>query len=206
MRSVAFALAALWGLGAASAAMAQSETALQTAPQTALQTAPQTALQTAPQTALQTAPQTAIQTAPQTAIQTAPKSGLQTATPPAVERSAPSKAIATRNIRAGDVIGEGDLVAADGFGAPPPGMIGLQATRSVYKGGVVPASALRPPIMVTRNSIVAMEYRNGGLVIRTEGRALSEGANGDLVRVMNLGSRQTISARIVGPGQVRVGG
>ncbi len=118
----------------------------------------------------------------------------------------PDMAIAMRNIRAGDIIAENDLAGADGVSPAPEGMVGLQATRSIYKGRPVLASVLRQPIMVSRNAVVAMEYRRGGLIIRTEGRALNEGGIGERVRVMNLGSRQTVSAQIVGPGEVRVGG
>ena len=53
-----------------------------------------------------------------------------------------------------------------------------------------------------RNQIVRIAYDTGALRIEAEGRALSEGAAGDLVRVMNLSSRKTISAVVAADGML----
>ena len=44
-----------------------------------------------------------------------------------------------------------------------------------------------------------------GLRILTEGRALARGGVGDVIRVMNLSSRTTVSGRIAADGSVHVG-
>lgn len=112
---------------------------------------------------------------------------------------------AGRNIAAGDRLQEGDLLDANGAVAAASRFLGLEARRNVYKGQAVSPANFRAPTMVKRNAIVRMEYTTAGLRITTEGRALDEGGTGDLVRVMNLGSRQTVTARIVGADSVRVG-
>jgi flagella basal body P-ring formation protein FlgA len=56
--------------------------------------------------------------------------------------------------------------------------------------------------LVERNAIVTMEYRKGALTILAEGRALGAGGMDDRVRVMNMSSRTTIEARIIGAGRV----
>lgn len=114
--------------------------------------------------------------------------------------------VATRNVQVGDLIAPGDLVAKDGIGEPDEGFYGMQARRSIRAGAIVTRLSLQPPILVHRNTVVEMQYRSGGLVIRTEGRALDEGGAGDLVRVMNMGSRQTVTASVIGQSRVEVGG
>jgi len=52
------------------------------------------------------------------------------------------------------------------------------------------------PAIVERNQIVVIIYTAGGIHITTEGRALERAGPGDLIRVMNLSSRNTITARI----------
>ncbi|RZO67970.1 MAG: flagellar basal body P-ring formation protein FlgA [Parvularculaceae bacterium] len=111
---------------------------------------------------------------------------------------------AARNISAGEILLEGDLINADEEIVAAESLIGLETRRSLYKGAPVFAGMLRAPILVKRNAIVAMEFRSGPLVIRSEGRALQEGANGDIIRVMNLGSRTTITATVNGGNSVRV--
>jgi flagellar basal body P-ring formation protein FlgA len=61
------------------------------------------------------------------------------------------------------------------------------------------------PSIVRRNDIVPIVYSRGTLSITTEGRVLDDGAAGDRVRVMNLGSRQTVFGIIDANGAVQVG-
>lgn len=69
-----------------------------------------------------------------------------------------------------------------------------------------PAPTLRgqASILVARNSIVLMEFSHGPLSIVTEGRAMSSGAAGDVVRVMNLNSKSIVAATVTGPSKVSV--
>ncbi|MEO0398788.1 MAG: flagellar basal body P-ring formation chaperone FlgA [Pseudomonadota bacterium] len=112
---------------------------------------------------------------------------------------------AGRNIAAGELINEGDLINGEGVVAAASRFFGLEARRTVYKGQPVNIANFQSPTLVKRNAIVRMEYLQGALKITTEGRALDEGGSGDLVRIMNLGSRQTVTARVIGADTVRVG-
>ncbi len=112
---------------------------------------------------------------------------------------------ATRHIMRGEIIAAEDATTADGLGQAPEDWIGLEARRNYYKGHKILPASLRSPLLVKRNAIVQMEYNAGGLRIRTEGRALEEGGKGEFVRVMNLGSRQTVTARIADANYVEVG-
>lgn len=108
---------------------------------------------------------------------------------------------AARDLPAGTVIGPSDLAWIEEVpgGIDDPALaIGKQTRVAIYEGRPVVAGALRAPVLVTRNQLVRVAFNSGPLRIETEGRALSEGAAGDVVRVMNLASRNTISA-IVNP-------
>jgi flagella basal body P-ring formation protein FlgA len=117
--------------------------------------------------------------------------------------------VATRTIRAQSLIGPDDLalVAADLPGAlsDPAAAIGLEARVAIYAGKPVRAGDIGPPTLVERNQVVPLIYLSGGLAISTEGRSLARGSEGDVIRIMNLGSRTTVSGRIGPDGAVYVG-
>ena len=117
--------------------------------------------------------------------------------------------VATRTIRAQSIIGPEDLttVAADLPGAitDPSIAVGLEARVAIYAGKPVRLSDLGPATLVQRNQLVSLVYLSGGLAISTEGRALARGSEGEVIRIMNLGSRTTVSGRIGPDGAVYVG-
>jgi flagellar basal body P-ring formation protein FlgA len=117
--------------------------------------------------------------------------------------------VATRTIRAKALIGPEDLtlVSAELPGAlnDPAAAVGQEARVAIYAGKPVRPGDLGPPTLVDRNQLVTLIYKAGGLAISTEGRALSRGSEGDEVRAMNLGSRNTVSGRIGPDGAVYVG-
>ncbi len=117
--------------------------------------------------------------------------------------------VATRTIRAQALIGPDDLtlVAAalpDAL-ADPAAAVGLEARVAIYAGKPVKLSDLGPPTLVARNQVVPLIYLSGSLAISTDGRALARGSQGEVIRIMNLGSRTTVSGRIGPDGAVYVG-
>lgn len=82
--------------------------------------------------------------------------------------------------------------------------VGKQLTRTVFAGYEITSRHLQEPLMVERNTIVTMTYRIGTLTITTHGRALGEGARGDMIQVLNTESRKRVQAVITGPDQVSV--
>lgn len=125
-----------------------------------------------------------------------------------VEASADSL-IATRTIRAQAVLTPQDmtLVAADIPGAltDTGAAVGQEARIAIYAGQPITVADLGPATVIDRNQIVPLTYRSGGLAILTEGRALERGGAGDLIRVMNIGSRSTVTGRVAPDGSVLVG-
>ena len=117
--------------------------------------------------------------------------------------------VAARTIKAQSVVQMDDVTLAER--AIPNALdnvasaVGQEARISIYAGRPILAADLGPPAVVDRNQIVPLVYQSGALAILTEGRALARGGVGDMIRVMNLASRSTVSGRIAANGTVLVG-
>lgn len=117
--------------------------------------------------------------------------------------------VATRTLRAQALIGPQDITLVDAIIPGAVGTldsaVGFEARVTIYAGRPVRASDIGPPAIVDRNQLVTLSYQSGTLAILSEGRALARGGVGDVIRVMNLSSRTTISGRISADGSVQVG-
>lgn len=117
--------------------------------------------------------------------------------------------LAARTLRAGTGIGAADVIlsaerAPLGAASHPDEVIGQEARVTLYSGRPIPLASLGPPALVERNQVVTLLFSRGGLEIRAEGRALGRGAEGDEIRIMNLGSRSTVFGTVAGPALVSV--
>lgn len=83
-------------------------------------------------------------------------------------------------------------------------IVGKSARSNLREGAPIAEDRLMEPIVVHRNDAVTIVYRTPGLLLTVRGRALREGAKGDLVTVMNAQSNRTIEAVVAAPGQVVV--
>lgn len=117
--------------------------------------------------------------------------------------------VATRTIRAQSVVQAEDVALVDaaipGALTAVEGAVGKEARVTIYAGRPVKATDIGSPALIDRNQIVSLSYQTGGLAIVTEGRALARGGAGDVIRVMNLASRSTVSGRVTPDGTVQVG-
>ena len=83
--------------------------------------------------------------------------------------------------------------------------LGLEVKSTIYAGRPVRLSDLASPTLVDRNQTVRLVYSTGALTILADGRALARGAEGDVIRVMNLTSKSTVSGKIAPDGSILVG-
>jgi flagella basal body P-ring formation protein FlgA len=108
--------------------------------------------------------------------------------------------VPVRTIPAQSVIGPADLQRSDlivpGAMTDPDAVIGMETRVALYPGRPILPGDLALPATVERNAIVPLVYAAGNLHISTEGRALDRAGPGDVIRVMNLASRTTVTARI----------
>lgn len=117
--------------------------------------------------------------------------------------------LAARTMRAGTAIGIGDIILTSdpaplGAATHIDEALGQETRVTLYSGRPIPLASLGPPALVERNQLVTLMFQQGGLNIRADGRALGRGAEGDEVRIMNLGSRSTVFGIVAGPALVVV--
>ena len=83
--------------------------------------------------------------------------------------------------------------------------VGRIARYAVAPGTVLRKNSVRPPRLVRRGDRIKVFVRAGGLVVTLDGSAMSNGGEGDSVRVRNARSRRIIEAVVIGPGEAEVG-
>lgn len=117
--------------------------------------------------------------------------------------------VASHTLRAHWRIGPSDVAlsakAAPGALTDPGGVIGMETRAVIYAGQPIRPEMIGPPALVRRNALVRLDFRQGGLSIRAEGRALDRGGAGDWVQVMNTVSHNTITGQVQSDGSVAVG-
>ncbi|KPA20333.1 MAG: flagellar basal body P-ring formation chaperone FlgA [Shimia sp.] len=116
--------------------------------------------------------------------------------------------VATQIIRANSII-TSDVIGvkrgtAQGVYDDPAEVLGQEARKSLYPGRPIKAGDVGPPALVDRNQIVTLIFDGSGIQIATEGRALDRGGVGEQLRVMNMGSRSTVTGTVMSDGTVRV--
>ncbi|WP_033921468.1 flagellar basal body P-ring formation chaperone FlgA [Sphingomonas sp. 37zxx] len=115
-----------------------------------------------------------------------------------------------RAVAKGDLLSAGDFVEQEipraQLRAAPPlrDIVGMEASRSLAAGAIVRTSDVIRPQLVRRGEPITILLRNGGLSITTAGRALSNGAAGDFVRIVSLSTNRTLDGVVDGTGTVRV--
>jgi flagella basal body P-ring formation protein FlgA len=124
----------------------------------------------------------------------------------AIKHSVP---VLARRLEAGSIIGTADI---DWMSLPDDRMAGVIATAEELVGrelrrdtdGQQPLHEREviQPRMVVRGNIVTMKIEMPAMVITAQGRALQDGAMGDVVRVNNTESSRMVEGTVAGPGLV----
>lgn len=116
--------------------------------------------------------------------------------------------VAARTIPAQTIISETDLVRTDqivpGAISDPELIVGREARIALYSGRPIREGDVTAPAVVDRNEIIPLIFQGGALLISTEGRALERASPGERIRVMNVSSRNTVTARIAEDGAAYV--
>lgn len=84
-------------------------------------------------------------------------------------------------------------------------VIGQTSKRNLRGGQIVTPNMLGRQQLVKRGSLVDLIVDAGSLRVRMKGKALQNGALGDLVRVRNKNSGKVVSGQVVAAGTVQVG-
>ena len=115
-------------------------------------------------------------------------------------------------IKNGDVITSSDLSNIDlrssavhsGMILNVDDLVGLTPRRILHAGKPIKDSMVEYPQIVQRGELVTMVFNNGLLSLTAQGKALENGAKGDVIRVVNANSSKTLEARITGQKEVAV--
>ena len=121
-------------------------------------------------------------------------------------------AILTRSLDRGDTVKPADIsvekrprdaVSSDALldGTPLAGRV---ARRSIGAGSFVRSGDLARPEIVGRGEVVNAVYEAPGMFLSMRAKAVEGGALGDVISILNPGSKKAIPATVVGPGKVSV--
>ena len=80
----------------------------------------------------------------------------------------------------------------------------MQARRQLRAGQALKTADLAKPDLVQRDQNVTLIYEAAGLYLTIRGKALDGGTEGDVVNVLNLQSKRTVSGVVIGRGQVAI--
>lgn len=83
-------------------------------------------------------------------------------------------------------------------------VIGMTPRRITHGGKPMLSTDLQRPQIVARGESVTILYKEGPLTLTAKGRAMQNGAKGDLVRVTNLGSSKAFDGVVSGKNEIVV--
>lgn len=81
---------------------------------------------------------------------------------------------------------------------------GMIARQTIAPGQVLSSYLIKPPTLVKRGQTIAITARQGELIVRMQGKALSSGAAGERIQVRNLSSKRVVEGLITPSGEVAV--
>jgi len=120
-------------------------------------------------------------------------------------------AVLTRNVERADVLKSSDLIVErrpkveiGGDAAVRDSAVGMQLRRPMRAGQALKVADLAKPDLVQRDQSVSVVYQTAGIYLTTRGKALDNGTDGDVVNVLNLQSKRTVTGVVTGRGQVTI--
>lgn len=120
-------------------------------------------------------------------------------------------AVLARSLERNDMIKSSDILMErrPKVEVGPDGMtrdraIGMQARRQLRAGQALKGADIAKPDYVQRDQSVTLIYETAGVYLTVLGKALDSGTEGDIVNVMNLQSKRTVSGVVVGRGRVAI--
>ncbi len=116
----------------------------------------------------------------------------------------------TRNVERNDVLKSSDVITerrpkaeVGGDAATRTKAVGMQMRKQLRAGQAIKVADLGKPDLVQRDDNVTLIYEATGLYLTVRGKAMDNGTDGDVVNVLNLQSKRTVSGVVIGRGQGR---
>jgi flagella basal body P-ring formation protein FlgA len=120
-------------------------------------------------------------------------------------------AVLTRDVERSEVLKSSDVIAqrrpraeVGSDAAARRLAVGMQMRKQLHAGQAIRVSDLAKPDLVQRDDNVILIYESTGLYLTIRGKAMEGGTEGDVVNVLNLQSKRTVSGVVIGRGQVAI--
>jgi flagella basal body P-ring formation protein FlgA len=120
-------------------------------------------------------------------------------------------AVLARDVERNDVLKSSDIVTerrpkaqVGSDAATRDRALGMQMRKQLRAGQALRSADLAKPDLVQRDQTVTLIYESTGLYLTIRGKALEGGTEGDVVSVVNLQSKRTVSGVVIGRGQVSI--
>jgi len=91
-----------------------------------------------------------------------------------------------------------------GYMTDPNEAVGMQAKRSLTAGFALNSNVIALPKLIRRGQQVTLLARGNGIEVRSEGKALSDGAKGERVSVKNLSSNRIVQGIVSADGLIMI--
>ncbi|MBO6787389.1 MAG: flagellar basal body P-ring formation protein FlgA [Rhodospirillales bacterium] len=83
-------------------------------------------------------------------------------------------------------------------------LIGKTPRRGIRAGYPIRNNDVTRPVLVEKNSLVTIIHQVPNMILTAQGKAMQDGADGDIVQIKNGRSNQIVEAEVIGPGRVAV--
>ena len=120
-------------------------------------------------------------------------------------------AVLTRDVERSEVLKSSDVIAqrrpraeVGSDAATRRLAVGMQMRKQLHAGQALRVSDLAKADLVQRDDNVILIYESTGLYLTIRGKAMEGGTEGDVVNVLNLQSKRTVSGVVIGRGQVAI--
>ncbi len=118
----------------------------------------------------------------------------------------------SRYMQAGDVIEESDIEwrrlrmsrIARATITDQRDLVGMALKRQMPPYQPLRASDVTRPVVISKGSLITLIYRSANMVLTAEGRALTDGGEGETIRVLNTQSKRTVEAFVLSPHEATV--
>ena len=120
-------------------------------------------------------------------------------------------AVLTRDVQRSEILKSSDVMTerrakaeVGGDAAVRDLAVGMQLRKQLRAGQALRVADLAKPDLVQRDDNVTLIYESSGLYLTIRGKAVENGTEGDVVNVLNLQSKRTVSGVVIGRGQVAI--
>jgi flagellar basal body P-ring formation protein FlgA len=120
-------------------------------------------------------------------------------------------AILTRDVQRAEILKSSDVITerrpkaeVGGDAAARNLAVGMQMRKPLRAGQPLRTADIAKPDLVQRDDNVTLIFQSAGLYLTIRGKALDTGTEGDIVSVLNLQSKRTVSGVVIGRDQVAI--